>query len=104
MKWLSVILSVYFLGLTMITCTDPYAMVMIVDNIETLMAEGDHFHDSEKFDDCSPLCACHCCQINITITEFLQDKPANVLIAGLPQYHKSFKDLIDFEFFIPPRV
>lgn len=104
MKWLSVILSVYLLGLTMITCTDPYAMVTIPDNMEIAIADGDHFHDSEKFDDCSPLCACHCCQINITISDFLQEKPANVLIAGLPQYHKSFKDLVDFEFFIPPRV
>jgi len=104
MKWLSVILSCYLLGLTMITCTDPYDSTKTPEHTEIISLTKDHVHESEKYDDCSPLCACHCCQINITITEFLQDKPYQNLIPILPKYHNSFKGLNDFEFFIPPRV
>ncbi|WP_420834720.1 DUF6660 family protein [Aquimarina longa] len=103
MKFLTIILSIYILGLSFITCNDN--VIEYNDGIVQLLNADEH-SDSEESDLCSPFCSCQCCQISITETEF---DSYDYLISNY-QYSKvySYKNIalqdFDFSLFQPPRI
>ena len=59
MKWLSTILSIYFLWLSVLPCTDAEECnASIESNLNALSDHHNHSHEPEL---CSPFCACLCC-------------------------------------------
>ncbi|PNW26624.1 DUF6660 family protein [Formosa algae] len=64
MKYLAVILSVYFLALNFAPCEDDAS---VCDNDTTEISQhSDSDHNQGTSDDCSPFCQCHCCHIHVT--------------------------------------
>jgi hypothetical protein len=68
MKSISAILGIYILALAVLPCADE-ANWCIFDVEETFGVElhesGNHNHENECSDHCSPLCTCSCCHITI---------------------------------------
>ena len=63
MKFLAVILSVYFLALNFAPCEDDAS---VCDNDTTEISQhSDSDHDHGTSDDCSPFCQCHCCHVHV---------------------------------------
>lgn len=65
MKFLRLILTIYFIALLVMPCSDVKAKsAKVIDNQSSMNAERSH--SEEKDDGCSPFCFCSCCQITIT--------------------------------------
>ncbi len=61
MKFLVVILSVYFLALNLLPCQDE-PVAEDTARPELVQQQGDgHDHEQCDSDLCSPFCGCHCC-------------------------------------------
>jgi hypothetical protein len=59
MKWLSIILSIYYMLLSTMPCTDAQECHESNQTIiSSLNDHGDHSHEAEL---CSPFCPCLCC-------------------------------------------
>ncbi|QBQ42011.1 DUF6660 family protein [Sphingobacterium psychroaquaticum] len=74
MKWLSTILLVYVLALTLMPCTDndlvppsQMAATSLVQHNHQAEKTGSHDH---KQDSCSPFCSCSCCGITLSTIYF----------------------------------
>ncbi|HBF20185.1 MAG TPA: hypothetical protein DDW81_08800, partial [Cryomorphaceae bacterium] len=78
MRWFSAILSIYFLGLSLLPCADfdqvtgEYGQQVFVDH-----DHSGHTHDIPADDQCSPFCMCHCCHTHVV-------ESATIAIALLP--------------------
>lgn len=70
MKWLTVILSVYLLGLSLWPCADepllPVGQSEIAMILSASTTESDASHHHEH-DACTPFCTCACCAATITV-------------------------------------
>lgn len=70
MKYASAILSIYLFALAVLPCADEVGWC-VFDLEEAigveLHKEGDHDHEKECSDHCSPLCNCNCCQMTIRL-------------------------------------
>ncbi|MDR5590488.1 DUF6660 family protein [Christiangramia sp. SM2212] len=102
MKFLAVIFSVYFLGLSFMPCEDDV----------TTLEDATEFHQVDNTqssgaaaDDCSPFCQCHCCHIHITTIE---SEEADFLVPEISTKISSFRydigDDIPHSLFQPPRI
>lgn len=66
MKFLTILLAVYFLGLNFVPCGD----ISFEDSKEcieishTVDSPSDVDHDHNTEDECSPFCQCHCCHVH----------------------------------------
>ncbi len=104
-KFLAVILSIYILGLSLLTCNDSLVHDASNPDIVNVISLDDH-SDSSMADLCSPFCSCQCCQVSFTTINFTTH---NYLIAQ-DQFATvySYEDtaLQDFVFslFQPPQV
>ncbi len=65
MKFLAIILSVYFLGLNFTPCDDAVTYDSEAEVSVVLDADQDH-QESGGPDDCTPFCLCHCCHVHVT--------------------------------------
>ncbi|RYF60409.1 MAG: hypothetical protein EOO39_32330 [Cytophagaceae bacterium] len=69
MKWLTLLLSVYLLGLSLWPCADepllPTGQLGIAVGWSITTTESDAGHQHEH-DACSPFCTCACCAVTIT--------------------------------------
>lgn len=62
MKVLAVILSIYFLGLNVVPCSDT---APTQDDTQTeVVSTQDIDHEHQDSDDCTPFCQCHCCHVH----------------------------------------
>lgn len=67
MKWLSIILSIYFTILLCIPCHDNNQQLS-----DPTISHSTHDHTSQDYsDNCSPLCACTCCGVVITQAPYI---------------------------------
>ncbi|SKB94518.1 hypothetical protein SAMN05660477_01985 [Soonwooa buanensis] len=64
-KFLRLILTIYFIALLLMPCSDVKAQSEVRDNHQISM-NADNSHSKEKDDPCSPFCLCSCCQIKIS--------------------------------------
>lgn len=69
MKWLTIILSVYLLGLSFWPCADEPSLTSgqaAMAMISSIATESERSHHHEH-DACSPFCTCSCCAATITV-------------------------------------
>lgn len=67
LKLFTVILSIYVLGLSFVTCNDEFPHeVPLNDDISQVSKNSDHSNEEEG-DHCSPFCSCQCCQVNLDV-------------------------------------
>lgn len=103
MKILSFILAVYFLGLSVKTCSDT---VMAADNCQIVSCvhlETGHA-DHHTADSCSPLCTCVCCGGVTLVYEFLHNFKANHSSLEKPLYSENSISEISFSIWQPPKI
>ncbi|MEW7290048.1 DUF6660 family protein [Aquimarina sp. 2304DJ70-9] len=71
MKFLTIILSLYFFALNFVPCEDAYSDI---DDVQAEISQNlDIDYDHNGSDQCSPFCQCHCCHvhvINFNIVQF----------------------------------
>jgi hypothetical protein len=62
-KFLTLILSVYFLSLSFLTCSDDIECNVVTENsIQAITDHTGHEHEAEH---CTPICVCACCGISV---------------------------------------
>ena len=103
MKILSIILSIYFLGLNFTPCDDAVAEENEVQTEFSVAADADSDHSSA--DMCSPFCHCHCCHVHTIDVGMAVFEPLNVIPLQNPLLHfdnlgKDFRNSL----FQPPRA
>ncbi|WP_312394097.1 DUF6660 family protein [Chryseobacterium sp.] len=64
MNILRLLLTIYFLVLSLMPCGDVHAQSPTVDEVLRVTFQTDN-HSKDKTDVCSPLCSCNCCQITV---------------------------------------
>lgn len=104
MKFLVIILSVYFLGLNFIPCDDAVVYDGQEEFSVVLDADQDH-QESDGQDECPPFCQCHCCHVHViqfsTITFEVLEPAISTLIV---QKGERLGEEIPNTHFQPPRV
>ncbi|REC49022.1 DUF6660 family protein [Chryseobacterium pennipullorum] len=61
LRW---ILAIYFMALSLMPCED---MSHPLDSEQKVSLNVGENHSTEKGDICSPLCACSCCQMTVSV-------------------------------------
>ncbi|MFC7345600.1 DUF6660 family protein [Chryseobacterium zhengzhouense] len=72
MNFLKLLLTIYFIVLSVVPCNDVHAQSP--DNSKesySILINSDDNHSKDQGDICSPLCTCNCCQI--TVASFKMD-------------------------------
>ncbi len=96
MKWLSTLLIVYVMGLSMVPCSDPIASAAgEVHTASSLDGHGQHAHEKphdHTQDNCTPFCTCSCCGISLTIADF------RMLRIGVPFESLSPEKILEKEY------
>ncbi len=70
MKFLTIILSLYFFGLNFVPCEDTYTGS---DDVQVEVSQNlDIYHDHNGSDQCSPFCQCHCCHVHVISFDIVQ--------------------------------
>jgi hypothetical protein len=101
MKLLTIIFSLYILGLSVITCAD--AEQVSEEFIEYHQTNDDHDHNSEE-DFCSPLCVCNCCRTNITITQLFSFVPELKVKKEFVDFYRVQQSGPVFSIWQPPKI
>ena len=66
MKYLSFLLSIYLLVISILPCSDAHSMDTAAPmRIEQSCADN---HEAHHTDACSPFCVCNCCSTNVSLT------------------------------------
>jgi hypothetical protein len=103
MKILASILSVYFLVLAVIPCSD--AGLSSTSENQNLVQVEHGSHQENPGDACPPFCTCQCCQSHLTIIDFPVIDSINPEFKIAPTFHKNN---VGKEFFTslfqPPRA
>ncbi|WP_420378712.1 DUF6660 family protein [Gilvibacter sp.] len=100
-KVFTIILSIYFLALNVVPCSDTGDMDSDSQTVSVIEFDGDHDDDCEL---CSPFCNCLCCHVHTVDFGF-----AELEFPPIPMVGKIFtpRDKFNIEFspsvFQPPR-
>lgn len=72
MKYLTILLSIYILALSFVTCSDTIVNTLHDEDVIELAQDFDHGNHShsDEADFCSPFCSCQCCQVTVDIFHF----------------------------------
>ncbi|WP_339141138.1 DUF6660 family protein [Croceitalea sp. MTPC5] len=102
MKFLAIILSVYFLALNFVPCSDAGNVSDDSQIASIVDFDGDHDQDCEL---CSPFCQCHCCHVHTIDFGIAQFAPLPLTIPqnSFAHFDSVGKD-ISLSLFQPPRV
>ncbi len=98
MKYICAILGIYILVLATLPCADE-AGWCVFDIEETFGIElhetGNHNHEKECSDHCSPLCTCSCCQMTLRtpVKAALTIAPLKPVISDISSFESTLKDL-----------
>ncbi|KQT18171.1 hypothetical protein ASG31_05410 [Chryseobacterium sp. Leaf404] len=67
MNFLKLLLTIYFIVLSVVPCNDVHAQFP-ESSKETysVLLNSEDSHSKDQGDICSPLCSCNCCQITVT--------------------------------------
>ena len=93
MRFLTFILSIYVLALSIVSCADNIEKHNEGDKVEISVNIEDHNH-SNCDDFCSPFCSCACCGTVVTLAS--NTIITDTLISQLPKY--SFHYSFDYSF------
>jgi hypothetical protein len=101
-KLLGIILSVYFLALNLVPCSDTGNSKDDTQVISVIDFDGDHDQDCEL---CSPFCQCHCCHVHTIDFGMVDFKPIPDPISQENFSHiDSLSEEITFSLVQPPKV
>ncbi|AZQ59842.1 hypothetical protein EJ994_13935 [Maribacter sp. MJ134] len=103
MKFLAVILSLYFLALNVVPCGDDG---QISDSVTTeFQVDFDQNQEHGDCELCSPFCQCHCCHSHTLVFGLDIFKPIEPTIAQecFSHFESVSEDLV-FSLFQPPRI
>ncbi|WP_081209206.1 DUF6660 family protein [Salegentibacter sediminis] len=64
MKFLTIILSFYFLGLNFLPCDDA-VVYEDQENVSVVLDSNQDHRESDGQDVCPPFCICHCCHVHV---------------------------------------
>lgn len=110
MKFISAILGVYILALAVLPCADEagWCVFDVEDTFGIELHEsGNHDHENECSDHCSPLCTCNCCHITVRApvkSDFAISAPEFIL-SGTPLLESSLIDLTSVtDIWQPPKL
>lgn len=104
MKIISLILSLYFVSLACLPCSDAKNVRFISDNQTTILTSENHNLSHQK-DGCTPLCICSCCHINtFTPAESSQLITFVPLAESVPAYSNFYIKEIFLSFWQPPKI
>ena len=81
MKFLAVILSVYFLALNLVPCDD--APVSQQETAEYEQLQQIEQHAPAAADDCTPFCQCHCCHVHVVNMDVQKFEAIDLAISTL---------------------
>lgn len=106
MKIISYILSCYFMILTGVACTDGLPDEIAKDQQTIVQADyTNHSHDhNNEWDGCSPLCSCHCCHVNVFISQALELANPETALLIYNEYSSQFTSIELFDFLRPPKA
>lgn len=65
MKLLRLILTIYFIALLVMPCSDVKAQSVAGNDHSQVLMNAENSHSDEKDDACSPFCFCNCCQVTV---------------------------------------
>ncbi|WP_194526197.1 DUF6660 family protein [Zobellia roscoffensis] len=102
MKSLTLILSLYFLALNVMPCSD--AEPVSGDEVAVISDSGDG-HGHTDNDLCSPFCQCHCCHTHTVNFEIFSFEPFQPSISQqeLVHFDSMGKDIL-YNLLQPPRA
>lgn len=105
-KFLSAILSIYFLALTVMPCADQQ-LIPIRGELAHTHNEADHSgHDHSSDEDlCSPFCVCQCCHTDVVYFEKLELVAAEIeLTSTVPEFKGRLLSPYPESLLQPPRA
>ena len=102
MKSIAYILSFVILILTAIPCNDNL-QDNILQNIEHTHNTSDNPNPHQVPGQCSPFCACTCCQINFSASIPPVLSNLDVIEVGYHAHSPSYSSVELFDFLIPPK-
>ncbi|MEK6154023.1 DUF6660 family protein [Flavobacteriaceae bacterium 3-367] len=79
MKYIAVILSIYFLALGIVPCNDGDESGNDTELTTIIGFNGDHDHHDHG-DLCSPFCQCHCCHTHSVTLDIVVFEPIQPII------------------------
>ncbi|WP_289063379.1 DUF6660 family protein [uncultured Zobellia sp.] len=102
MRLFAIILSVYFLALNVVPCSDEGS---VTEDGVTVSVDNGMDHGHESGDLCSPFCMCHCCHTHTVNFEILTFEPFQSLISQeeLAHFDSLGKDVV-LDLLQPPRA
>ncbi len=103
MNFLTIIFSIYFLGLNFVPCEDLGELSDTDSPVQEI--SQDLGLSTTHADDCSPFCHCHCCHVNIPRVDITSFKTIEATISNLiiQKGENSGQEISNFHF-QPPRV
>ena len=101
MKQLAILISLYFLALTVMPCADNEKVSKT--HAEYHQSTDGHEHN-ENEDFCSPLCVCNCCRTNITITQIFSFVPEQKAKKEFVDFYSAQLSNAFFPIWQPPKI
>ncbi|MBI5538644.1 MAG: hypothetical protein HY951_01185 [Bacteroidia bacterium] len=102
LKFLTIILSIYIVGLTLIPCVDNHRSNDI--QLTHLCKQTNDSHSSDV-DLCSPFCTCSCCGSSISFVYQIFFKPISVKPSALEYFFRvPFLSEFSLSFWQPPKI
>ncbi|WP_349351058.1 MULTISPECIES: DUF6660 family protein [unclassified Flagellimonas] len=102
MKFLTIILSFYFLALNVVPCGDSGKAKDDAQVVSVMDYDGNHDQDCEL---CSPFCQCHCCHVHTIDFDIAEFQPLQSVIS---QENFAYFDSLGKDFALslyqPPQV
>ena len=102
MKLITLILSIYFLALNVVPCSDAGNVKDDSQVVTVIDFDGDHDQDCDL---CSPFCQCHCCHVHTIDFGIASFEPYKATISK--EYFDHFDSLgkgISLSLLQPPQV
>ncbi|WP_155839648.1 DUF6660 family protein [Aquimarina latercula] len=102
MKYLAIILSVYFVALNFVPCGDIDFTNHETGNVSIESFDANHDHACEF---CSPFCNCHCCHTHVINEQhFWYEIDYVVISKKVSSREQGFLQDVSFRFFQPPKI
>ncbi|WP_084217688.1 DUF6660 family protein [Nonlabens marinus] len=102
MRIFAIILSIYFLALNVVPCSDAANNTDDTQVVTVIDIDGDHDQDCEL---CSPFCQCHCCHVHTIDFGLMAFEPYQSPISSkiFTSFQNHGKDFLT-SLFQPPQV
>ena len=106
MRFITFILSIYVLALSVVSCADDIESHSDGDKVEVSVSQDEHNHSENCTDFCSPFCSCACCGSVVTLAAntLLTDASVNQLPKYLFRYSFDYSFNYNIGVWRPPNL